>query len=134
MATILAHIRVKPGTEAEFEDIARELFTATHEHETGVRRYEYWRGSDPRTYYTLLSFDDFRTFIAHQTSDHHEQASPRIGAVVEALRLEWVDPVDGACELAPTASQDVPDDADELTQTYARRFAAQIADWWPARP
>ena len=133
MATILAHIRVKPGTEAEWEAVARELFTATHEHETGVRRYEYWRGSEPRTYYTLLSFDDFRTFIAHQTSEHHETASPRIGALVEALRLEWVDPVDGASDLPATASQDVPADADELTRTYAERFAAQIADWWPPR-
>jgi quinol monooxygenase YgiN len=134
MATILAHIRVKPGTEAEWESIARELFASTHEHETGVRRYEYWRGSEPRTYYTLLSFDDFRTFIAHQTSEHHETASPKIGACVESLRLEWVDPVEGASDLPPTASQDVPDDADELTNTYAQRFAAQIADWWPPRP
>jgi quinol monooxygenase YgiN len=132
MATILAHIRVKPGTEAAFEDIARRLFSATHDTETGVRRYEYWRGTEPRTYYTLLAFDDFRTFIRHQTSEHHEAASPEIGKVVEALRLEWVDPVQGASDLPPTASQELPVDADELTRTYATRFAAQIADWWPA--
>ena len=132
MATILAHIRVKPGTEATFEDIARRLFRATHDTETGVRRYEYWRGAEPRTYYTLLSFDDFRTFIAHQTSEHHEAASPEIGAVVEALQLEWVDPVEGASDLPATSSQDVPPDADDLTQTYAKRFAADVADWWDA--
>ena len=132
MATILAHIRVRPGTEPAFEDIARRLFRATHDHETGVRRYEYWRGSEPRTYYTLLSFDDFRTFIDHQTSDHHEAASPEIGRVVESLRLEWVDPVQGASDLPPTASQDVAADAGDLTRAYAERFAAQVADWWSA--
>ena len=130
MATILAHIRVKPGTEARFEAIARRLHDATHANETGVRRYEYWRGAEPRTYYTLLSFDDFRTFIAHQTSDHHEEASPALGEVMEAFRLEWVDPVQGACELPPTDGQEMPADADELTQKYARRFAADVADWW----
>ena len=132
MATILAHIRVKPGAETAFEEIARALFRATHEHETGVRRYEYWRGAEPRTYYTLLAFDDFRAFIAHQTSEHHEAASPEIGTVVEAIRLEWVDPIQGASDLPPTASQDVPAGADELTHAYAKRFAADVADWWAA--
>jgi quinol monooxygenase YgiN len=130
MATILAHIRVKPGADAAFEEIARQLFRATHERETGVRRYEYWRGAEPHTYYTLLAFDDFRAFIAHQTSDHHETAAPEIGRVVEAVRLEWVDPVKGACDLSATESQMMPADADELTRRYAERFAAHIADWW----
>jgi quinol monooxygenase YgiN len=130
MATILAHIRVKEGAEAAFEDIARRLHHATHTEETGVRRYEYWRGAEPRTYYTLLSFDDFATFIEHQTSDHHEQASPDLGGLFEAFRLEWVDPVQGASDLVATNSQDLAADADELSQRYAQRFAAQVADWW----
>lgn len=132
MATILAHIRIKQGAEATFEDIARRLHDATHDNETGVRRYEYWRGSEPRTYYTLLSFDDFSTFIAHQTSAHHEEASPALGSVMEAFRLEWVDPIQGASALVPTESQEVPDDADELTRAYSKRFAAQVAEWWMA--
>jgi quinol monooxygenase YgiN len=130
MATLLAHITVKPGSEERFEEIARELYERTHAEETGVLRYEYWRGSNPRTYYTLLSFDDHRTFIVHQTSDHHEEASPKIGESVESLRLEWVDPISDASPLPVTAAQDAPDDADELTRTYSERFAAQVADWW----
>ncbi len=131
MATILAHITVRAGEEQRFETIARSLYTATHDTETGVRRYEYWRGAEPRTYYTLLAFDDFVTFIGHQTSPHHESASPDLGAVLESIRLEWVDPIEGASPLPRTASQSMPADADELTQKYARRFAAQIAAWWP---
>ena len=130
MATILAHITVKPGTEARFEEIARELHAGTHSTETGVRHYEYWRGADPRTYYTLLAFDDHRTFIGHQTSPHHETASPALGGVIESMRLEWVDPITGASDLPPTEHQDAPDGADELTAKYTQRFAAQVAEWW----
>src|SRR5271166_149729 len=49
MATLLAHIRVRPGAEKRFEQIARELHDATHACEHDVRRYEYWRGAEPRS-------------------------------------------------------------------------------------
>lgn len=130
MATLLAHITVRPGAEADFEAVARTLYEGTHSTETGVRHYEYWRGAEPRTYYTLLSFDDHRAFIAHQTSDHHEEASPVLGALIESLRLEWVDPVPGASARSPTRMQDAPPEADDLTLAYTDRFAAVLADWW----
>jgi quinol monooxygenase YgiN len=130
LATILAHITIRAGEEARFEAIARELHQSTHAHETGVRAYGYWRGAEPRTYYTLLAFDDFRSFIVHQTSPHHETASPDLGKVIEGMKLEWVDPIQGASTLPPTAPQDMPADADELMTKYAQRFAAQIAQWW----
>jgi len=132
MATLLAHITVKPGCEERFETLARVLHEATHLSETAVRHYDYWRGADDRTYYTLLSFDDHRGFVIHQTSDHHEEASPVIGELVEAIRLEWVDPVQGASDLPPTVMQPASAGADELTVLYTDRFAAQIADWWLA--
>ena len=67
MATLLAHITVRAGAERQFEEIARTLFERTHTLEPAVLRYEYWRGATPRTYYTLLSFDDHRAFIGgHQ--------------------------------------------------------------------
>ncbi len=133
MATLLAHITVKPGSEQQFEEIARTLYERTHADERDVRRYEYWRGADPRTYYTLLSFDDHRAFIEHQVSDHHEAASPAIGAAVESLRLEWVDPLADASPLTATEMQSAPDGADELTVAYTDRFAAEVADWWLAQ-
>jgi quinol monooxygenase YgiN len=132
MATLLAHIRVAEDAEQRFEDIARRLYRATLDNEPAIVRYEYWRGEDPRQYYSLLSFTDHRAFIAHQTSEHHETASPEIGAVVESIRLEWVDPIQGASPLPPTDRQDAPAGADELTQKYTRRFAAQVAEWWLA--
>jgi quinol monooxygenase YgiN len=130
MATILAHLKVRTGAEAQFEAIARDLFRDTHALEAGVLRYEYWRGSEPGTYYTLLSFPDFASFIVHQTSDHHETASPRLGSVLEGLRLEWLDPVPDASPLPATQPGGIAADADDLSRTYAQRFAVQMASWW----
>ncbi len=132
VATILAHITVREGTEARFEAIAKELFVSTHSTEIGVRAYDYWRSAEPRAYYSLLSFDNFPAFIAHQTSGHHETASPVLGAIIEAIHLEWVDPIAGASRFVPTEATPLPDDADDLSIRYAKRFAAQIADWWLA--
>jgi quinol monooxygenase YgiN len=133
MATILAHIRVKEGEEARFEALAAELYRATHSAETAVLRYEYWRGAEPRTYYSLLSFEDFRGFIAHQTSEHHESASPALGEAIEKIRLEWLDPIQESSPLPATAHQEPAPDADELTRRYSALFAARISEWWLAQ-
>lgn len=132
MATLLAHITVRPGTEQRFEALARTLYERTHADETGVLRYEYWRGADERSYYSLLSFVDHRAFVTHQASDHHESASPSIGEMVERIRLEWLDPISGAADLPPTDMQGAPDGASDLVTKYTDRYAAQVADWWLA--
>ncbi len=134
MATLLAHITVRPGTEARFEQIACELWTRTHADEPAAQHYEYWRGSEPRTYYTLVSYPDHRTFIEHQASDHHEAAVPKLGDIVERIRLEWLDPVAGASDLPPTVMQPAPPGADDFFRSHTDRYAADIAAWWPARP
>jgi quinol monooxygenase YgiN len=132
MATLIAHIRVVEGAEARFESMIRALHRSTHDTEPAVRRYEYWRGAEPREYCALIAYDDFRGFITHQTSDHHESASPDLREVIESLRLEWVDPVAGASDLPSTEMQPALPDADDLTRRYTDRYAAQIAPWWLA--
>jgi quinol monooxygenase YgiN len=98
--------------------------------EPGKRHYEYWRSAEPGLYYCLLAFDDFHSFLVHQTSDHHEKASPELGRLIAKMRLEWVDPVQGASSLPPTEMQALPTDADALTARYHNLFAAQLQDWW----
>lgn len=132
MATILAHLTIKEGCESRFEEIARALHDGTHANETKVLRYEYWRGEQPRTYYTLLSFDDHQAFIEHQVSDHHEEASPLLGEVCEKIRLEWVDPIKESAPLPETNAQDAPAGASALAVDYTERYAARVADWWLA--
>ena len=129
MATILAHIQIHPGRELDFEHLVQDLFAVT-QLEEGNRHYEYWRGANPRLYYCLLAFDDFNAFIEHQTSDHHEESSPKLGELIEDMRLEWVDPVEGASRLPATHSQPMPPAADELTRRYHKLFAPTIQKWW----
>jgi quinol monooxygenase YgiN len=130
VATILAHITVHPGAEQRFEELTCELWAVTHATEPDVRRYEYWRSAEPRTYYTLLAFADYHAFLAHQASDHHEAAGQELGLLIESLRLEWIDPVPGASALPATAAQPLPDDADDRVRLYAGLFAPEIARWW----
>jgi quinol monooxygenase YgiN len=130
MATLLAHIRIRDGLEERFEVIAQELYAASHANEADIRRYEYWRGEERGTYYTLESFDDYLGFLGHQTSAHHERAGPRLRDVIEVLRLEWVDPIGGASPLAPTNMAPLPPDASTLEKDYYQRIAATVQDWW----
>ena len=132
MATLLAHIQVKPGSEAEFEAIAAKLYRDTHRKETGCQRYEYWRGAEPGFYYSLLSFDDFHGFLRHQVSDHHEAASPGIKEICLSVKLEWVDPIGDSSPLPPTRMQVLPEGADKKMTLYHELFAAVTQEWWSA--
>jgi quinol monooxygenase YgiN len=129
VATILAHIQLHPGREGEFEALVSELYRDTLR-EAGKRHYEYWRSASPGLYYCLLAFDDFHAFLVHQTSAHHEAASPKLGELISKMRLEWVDPVQGASGLPPTEQQPLPAGADELTARYHALFKPSLQDWW----
>jgi len=133
MATLLAHIKVQPGREAEFEEIARGLHESTFLKETGVRHYEYFRAAEESLYYCFLAFDDFNAFLVHQTSDYHEAASPKLGELVADLKLEWIDPVGGGSKLPPTNMQLLAEGASDLTKTYHKVFAATVQAWWEAQ-
>ena len=68
MATILAHLEVHPGKEAEWEAIMAEMVRQTFEQEEQVIRYEYFKGQETLHYYCLLSFEDKWAFYLHQAS------------------------------------------------------------------
>ena len=130
MATVLCHIRVHPGKEAEFEAIGAELHRSSHALDAGLTRYEYWRGADPGTYYVLQSYEDYLGFLRHQTSDHHEVSVPGFQDTIADLRLEWVDPVQGLSPLTPTDAQPLPAGASELQASAYERFPCTAQPWW----
>lgn len=132
MATCLVHMRVKEGQAAAFEALARELYAASTGHEPEMRRYEYWRGREPNSYYCLESFDSYAGFLAHETEPYHEAAAEPIMAMIESFDLEWVDPVAGAAPLAASNEQSLPEDAGERTRLYADMFPLSLAAWWLA--
>ena len=130
MATFLAHLKVKSGSEAAFEQTAAALQAATHENEKRMLRYEYWRGTEPGTYYTLASFEDFDAFLEHQTSEHHERIGRELMSYVDDITFEWVDPMSSASPLPSTEMQPLPEDATEVAARYHERFAVRDGAWW----
>ena len=132
MTTLLAHIRIKPGKEEKWEAIIADMVAQTFATETGVARYEYWKGQEENAYYCLLSFADKWTFYAHQMSDHHEGHD--FGDVLESIRLEYIDPVEGSGGgLARTLDPPLPADASEAQRTAQSRFPLSIPAWWSGR-
>lgn len=132
MATILAHIAIKPGKEKAFEETIAPLFAESHKTEKALKRYEYWRSQEPGKYYCLLAFDDYHGFLAHQTSPHHEAATPALMDAIADIRLEWIDPVQGGSPLPATTPQPTAADASDLAKRYAGMFPVALAGWWAA--
>ena len=131
MATVLITLKVKEGMEARYEEIQKDLYEKTHSLESDVLRYEMWRGQEPRSYYCILSFPDYNTFlIKHQISEHHEDATPPLMEVIEEEGIEWVDPIQGASPLPPTNQQDLPADAPEIARTYDEILRVAVPGWW----
>ncbi len=132
MTTLLAHIRIKPGKEEKWEAIMADMVAQTFATETGVNRYEYWKGQEKNFYYCLLSFDDKWAFYRHQMSDHHEGHD--FADVLADIKLEYIDPVAGAGgDLKPTIDAPLGDDMGEEMKTGQERFPLDIADWWTGR-
>ena len=99
MATILAHLEIKPGKEAEWEAIMSDMVRQTFEQEERVLRYEYFKAQKPLHYYCLLSFEDKWAFYLHQASDYHEGHD--FEAVLAHFELEYLDPVKGPVIFLP---------------------------------
>jgi quinol monooxygenase YgiN len=132
MATLLAHIQIKPGKEDKWEAIMRDMVHHTFATEEGVLRYEYWKGQEPLSYYCLLSFKDKWAFYHHQMSDHHEGHD--FADVLAGIKLEYLDPVEGAGGgLPPTSDPALPADASENMRIAQERFPLDIPAWWSAR-
>jgi quinol monooxygenase YgiN len=130
VATFLAHIKVHEGKEKRFEELAKDLFSATHENEEDVVRYEYWRGSESQTYYTSASFKDYLGFLKHQASSHHEEVASELREITVEIKIEWIDPILGASELVETNHQTPPSELGELATSYSERMPANAQPWW----
>ena len=129
MSTLIAQVKIKTGFEDHWESIAKRVFTATHEHESGCIRYEYWRGTDERTYYVLLSFNSFEDFMTHQVAEYHHNTDFR--DCFEDFKLEWVDPISGASPLKESSTSGVRDDQKgEVWNQYVENHSNETPDWW----
>lgn len=80
MATSVVKIFVKPGMEAAFEAIIRQLVTSSNKAEPGIRFYQAFHGANQGEYWMLESFTDQDALRAHTTSDHFKAFRADLGA------------------------------------------------------
>lgn len=79
----IIRLKIKPGTEEEFESLVSQLMIDTTTNEPGsiydVRRV---RGQ-PLTYFYFISFPDQAAFDRYMTADYHMQMSPKALALLD---------------------------------------------------
>lgn len=132
MSTLLAKIQIHPGMETVFEEVMAHMYKQTNDRESGVLRYEYWRGREQGFYYCLLSFESSLAFWKHQASDHHESEMERFAQCIAELDLELVDPVAHASPLPVTRPVACPEDESDAVREQAASFPLALSDWWRA--
>jgi quinol monooxygenase YgiN len=85
MIGVVAVIRVKPGTEAEFEQVFAELTAQVRANEPANQVYQLTRSrSEPRTYKVLEIYEDDAALETHRTSEHYKAGGRKMRELAEA--------------------------------------------------
>ena len=95
MTCFIARLKVKPGHEAEFEKLQRELSMLTHEQEPDTYVYDVIRHrTEPGVYVVYARFKDEASFQLHQTTPFHDRLVPPIVATLardmDLQFFDWV--------------------------------------------
>jgi quinol monooxygenase YgiN len=82
MATLLCQLTIRAECVEEFENSQRMMFVETNK-EKYVRLYQSFRSTTEREYFVIMTFDNYASFIDHETSPHHEEqnAMPMIETI-----------------------------------------------------
>jgi quinol monooxygenase YgiN len=93
MTCFIATLKVKPGREADFERLQRELSELTHAQEPDTFVYDVIRHrTDPSVYVVYARFKDEASFQLHQTTAFHDRLVPPILATVAGdMDLQFYD-------------------------------------------
>ena len=95
MLGIVATIKVKPGTGAQFEATAKELVAQVRANEPGCELYALHRGEAPDTYVFLERYVDEAAVEAHRQTDYFKSIGRKMGEFMagrpEILRLTEVE-------------------------------------------
>ncbi|HEU4624020.1 MAG TPA: antibiotic biosynthesis monooxygenase family protein [Steroidobacteraceae bacterium] len=91
--TFIAKLVVKPGMEATFENLQRELSQLTHAQEPDTLVYDVLKHrTQPHTYVVYGRFRDEAAFQRHQTMPFHDRLVPPILAcLAQDMDLQFLD-------------------------------------------
>ena len=95
MLGVVATIKVKPGMEKEFEQVAKELVAKVNANEPGCKLYALHLGEAPHTYVFMERYLDQAAVDANRATDHFKSLGRKMGEFMdgrpEVLRLREVD-------------------------------------------
>ena len=83
MLAVIATIKVKPGMEKEFEEVAKALAAKVNAAEPGCKLYALCRGEAPGTYIFMERYVDQAAVEAHRATDHYKELGRKMGAFMD---------------------------------------------------
>jgi quinol monooxygenase YgiN len=95
MLAVVATLKVKPGTEQEFEAVAKELVAKVNAGEPGCKLYALHRTETPGTYVFMERYVDQAAVDAHRAAEHFKTLGRKMGEYMDGrpdvLRLHEVE-------------------------------------------
>ncbi|MEZ5937442.1 MAG: putative quinol monooxygenase [Hyphomonadaceae bacterium] len=84
MIGVVARIKVKPGSQADFEAVVKQLVAAVNANEAGCRLYQCFKVQDSEVDYLFMEeYDDVAATEAHRASDHFRTFGRQMGAFMD---------------------------------------------------
>ena len=85
MLTIVVRLRIKPGMDDEYAELARRITHATHVEDKGCIAYAYFRDVDnPRDFVVYEQWEDREALESHGAQLHRNHGPPNPGGRVPA--------------------------------------------------
>jgi quinol monooxygenase YgiN len=83
MLAVVATIKVKAGSEQDFEAVAKQLVAKVNANEPGCKLYTLCKGDAPQTYVFLERYVDEEATKAHRASEHFRDLGKKMGAFMD---------------------------------------------------
>jgi quinol monooxygenase YgiN len=83
MLSVVATIKVKPGSEQDFEAVAKELTAKVNANEPGCKLYTLSRSDQPQTYVFMERYVDQAAIELHRGTDYFKSLGRKMGAFMD---------------------------------------------------